>query len=417
VSDDPNEGKGSTPTREGIAARDDAAASPGGGRTVSTAEGARPPRTLIMQALNLPPMPAPVGATPPSGLVAVVRTPEKAGGRSPSQRRSARTASADADVPAAPSGEPRPIVAAVPREGARLPTPPTPLPVVPPPASTGGTYPPGYWAGVQGPQATGGVQPARAPTPASTLAVRGVGPLRRKLRPDAPKAIVETAFATLSAAQDARLTLVREPFSAASSSAAPSAPSPRDVAFRELRHRVVERGDPRSLLVTSANDGEGKSTCAVNLAIALAESGRWKVLLLDVNVRKPALAAILGLRPPACFLDQLAVHRQDPNTPWAVVDLQPMGLHVLAIDPAQGELRALHGPTFTAAMDRLRGTYDYVIVDGGSILTGAETALVADSVDGLVFVARAHRTRARQAKKALALFSAADVVGTVLLDA
>jgi Mrp family chromosome partitioning ATPase len=391
VSDDLKEGKGSTPTREGTPPRDDAAAAAGNGRPGPIPE-ARPPRTLIMQALNLPPMPPPVGAPPPaSGPVAVVR------------RRSPRAGNPEVE-PDETADEPRIAVAVAPREGARLPT-PTALPAAAPPASTGGTYPPGYWAGVQT-QQPGQTQPARAPTPPATLAVLGVGPVRRKLRPEVPKAVVELVTAALPAKVDPRLALVREA----------SSPSARAVAFRELRHRIVERGDPRSLLVTSANDGEGKSTCAVNLAFALAESGRWRVLLVDVNVRKPAVAALLGLRPPACFLDQLAGHRQEVNAPWAVVDLQPIGLHVLAIDPGQGELRALHGPTFTAAMDRLCAAYDYLVLDGGAILKGAETAIIADSVDGLVFVAHAQRTRARQARKALALFSAADIVGTVLVD-
>src|SRR5439155_1327041 len=77
----------------------------------------------------------------------------------------------------------------------RVPT-PTGLTAVPP-ASTGGTYPPGYWAGVQAPQAGGPAQPAHTPTPPTTLPARGIGPLRRKVRPHVPKASMYIAMATL----------------------------------------------------------------------------------------------------------------------------------------------------------------------------------------------------------------------------
>src|SRR5262249_31102421 len=90
-------------------------------------------------------------------------------------------------------------------------------------------------------------------------------------------------------ASDPRLVMVRAP------------DSPAAAAFRVLRHRLIERDGLRTVLVTSPRVGEGKTTCAVNLALALCEAGRARVLLLEANFRRPAIARMLGFRPPVCF--------------------------------------------------------------------------------------------------------------------
>ena len=418
MPEEPKHRKGGSPT-ERHPLRDDGLGSPqsvGGKRQGgATPDGGRPPRTLVMQALNLPPMPPPGPARPvtPAAGSGPVQVPRAAPPAQNNARQSAHPQSNRWPEPQEiPVGGPDPRLA--PPEpaghgggggqGGRIPTPAASPPTQhahhapPQQPSTSGSYPPGSWPATGGPPPSGGARP----TPHANVAARTYVP-RKKVRPDVPKAVIEAVRVALPATRDPRLTLLREQASA------------RDAAFRVLRHRVVDRGDPRSVLVTSAGDGEGKTTTALNLALALAESGRFKVLLIEVNVRRPAVAAVLGIQPPSCFLDQLAGHRQDINARWVVADLDPVGLHVLAISP-KGDARALHGPTFNAAMDRLRGAYDYLVVDGSSILTGSETALIADSVDGLVFVARAHRARARQVRKALEMFSAADIVGTVLMD-
>src|SRR4051812_33115113 len=67
---------------------------------------------------------------------------------------------------------------------------------------------------------------------------------------------------------DHRLILLRDPDSA------------RAASFRVLRHRLEQRGNPRTIAVTSAEEGEGKTTCAANLAMALGECERARVLLV-----------------------------------------------------------------------------------------------------------------------------------------
>ena len=82
--------------------------------------------------------------------------------------------------------------------------------------------------------------------------------------------------------------------------------------YRALRHRVesMQRGrDLKVIAVSSAAAGEGKTTTAINLAGALAQSAESRVLLLDADLRLPSVAEQIGLREPAPGLGDLL---QDP---------------------------------------------------------------------------------------------------------
>jgi Mrp family chromosome partitioning ATPase len=197
-------------------------------------------------------------------------------------------------------------------------------------------------------------------------------------------AVVERVLVRTAAQVDDRAPILADPLSA------------RTASFRVLRHRLVDRGDPKAILVTSAQDGEGKTTCALNLAWALAESGRNRVLLVEANTGEPAVARLLGFLPPGCFLEQLAQHRTEPARPWTVAQVGPHDVDVLAVRP--------------------RAAYTYLVIDTSSILTGLDVPLLEDAVDGIVIAARARQTRGRTLATALAQAGTSRVLGVVLLD-
>jgi Mrp family chromosome partitioning ATPase len=190
----------------------------------------------------------------------------------------------------------------------------------------------------------------------------------------------------------------------------------RAAAFRALRRRLAEQKDPRAILVTSAQDDEGKSTCAANLALALAESGRLSVLLVEANLRRPSLSSIFGFQPVRCLRAQLAAHREQIDAPWQTMELRPTGLHVLALASDAAGNDGLHGPTFSAAIARWRGTFDYIVIDGPPILESCDASIIHDSVDAVVMVVRSGISRNRTVKRALEQISADMVAGIVLMD-
>ena len=204
---------------------------------------------------------------------------------------------------------------------------------------------------------------------------------------------------------DRRLVLVNEPDSA------------RAANFRVLRHHILEAGRPQVIVVSSARAGEGKTTTAVNLALALAECGRAKVLLVETNLMRPQLASMFRVVPSWCFAEQLAAHRHQPLLPWSLIDIPQLWLHVAAVNPRIEQRQLLDAPAFSIAMDRLRlGGYDHIVIDSPPVLGSADVNLMQDAADGVLLAVQGRTSTARDLRRAIDQLSPARVLGSVLLE-
>lgn len=193
--------------------------------------------------------------------------------------------------------------------------------------------------------------------------------------------------------------------------------SERSAAFRVLRHHLLECGQPQVVLVSSPQSGDGKTTTAVNLALALAECGRARVLLIETHVRRPQLTAVFQFVPPWCFAEQLAMHRHQPTMPWSLIDIPQLYLHVAAINPRTDQTQLLDGPAFAIAIERLRlAGYDHIVVDAPPVLGSADVNLMTDAADSVVFALRARRSNTRDLRRAIEQLGTSKVAGTVLLQ-
>ncbi|HSN29914.1 MAG TPA: hypothetical protein VLT45_26685 [Kofleriaceae bacterium] len=193
--------------------------------------------------------------------------------------------------------------------------------------------------------------------------------------------------------------------------------SERAAAFRVLRHHLLELGRPQVVIVSSPQHGDGKTTVAMNLALALAECGRAKVLLAETHVRRPQLATAFRLVPPWCFAEQLAAHRHQPMLPWSLVEIPQLWLHVAAVSPKIDKSQLLDAPAFAIAMERLRtGGYEHIVIDAPPVLGSADVNLMADAADAVVLAVHARRSTTRDLRKAIEQIGASKVVGTVLVE-
>jgi Mrp family chromosome partitioning ATPase len=191
----------------------------------------------------------------------------------------------------------------------------------------------------------------------------------------------------------------------------------RAAAFRVLRHHLLELGRPQVVIVSSPQPGDGKTTTALNLALALAECGRAKVLLAETHVRRPQLSQAFRLVPPWCFAEQLAAHRHQPMLPWSLVEIPQLWLHVAAISPKIEKTQLLDAPAFSIAMERLRvGGYEHIVIDAPPVLGSADVNLMSDAADVVVLAVKARRSTTRDLRKAIDQIGASKVVGTVLVQ-
>ena len=166
--------------------------------------------------------------------------------------------------------------------------------------------------------------------------------------------------------------------------------------YRVLRHLVEtlrKRTNLQVLAVTSPGVGDGKSVTAINLAGALAQSEEARVLLVDMDLRRPAIARYLALgesRPTlADALGTPGLALKD-----AVVQVPSFNLSVLrAPVSAAAPYELLRSPKLEALLAEARQEYDYVVIDTPPFVPVPDCRVIAKSVDGFVVVVASNRTQ------------------------
>jgi capsular exopolysaccharide synthesis family protein len=155
-------------------------------------------------------------------------------------------------------------------------------------------------------------------------------------------------------------------------------------AFRALGTAISVSSRPvKTLLITSAQNGEGKTTIALNLAQALAQR-RLRVLLIDCDLRKGELGKAIGIENQKGLTDVLSgLH----SLPEALRALEP-NLWVLPAgrilpDP----VAVLASQEMPALLKSVAPRFDFVIVDSPPVLAVTDAAILAGQVDGVLLVA------------------------------
>ncbi len=175
-------------------------------------------------------------------------------------------------------------------------------------------------------------------------------------------------------------------------------------------------GGTRTIAVTSPNSGEGRTTTAIDLAAALAESGR-SVVLVEGDLRNPVLADRLTLDPQsrmaAADRGLSTVLAGEHALPQALIGNVELGAHAIALLPAgpkpprPGELWSNDRATALLA-DLTRG-FDYVVIDTPPLGTYSDGANIGALCDGALLLSRVGRTTSGALRKAVQTLQAANV--------
>jgi len=169
---------------------------------------------------------------------------------------------------------------------------------------------------------------------------------------------------------------------------------------------------PKRILITSAGPGEGKTTTAVNLALAIALSEN-RVLLIDADLRKPRIHKIFGLgntKGLSTYLSGTSDMRVVQEGPIANLGIITSG----PIPPNPSEL--LSSNRVGEMINELSERYDIIIIDSPPLMTVADSLILSKMLDGTILVTRAAKTTydlARRALKSLANLDA-RVLGMVI---
>jgi succinoglycan biosynthesis transport protein ExoP len=175
---------------------------------------------------------------------------------------------------------------------------------------------------------------------------------------------------------------------------------------------------PRVLMVTSSLPGDGKTTIAANLALALARAGQ-RVLLLDADLRGGRIAQLVAIQQRVGLAELLGGRAEAAQIVEQVGTWSNGALYVIAAGVLTGVPAELLGSAHAHQLiDWARSAYDMVVLDTPPVTSVADATVLAPLVDGVVLVARAGTT----AREAL-MFTVeqlrivrAPVVGAVLND-
>ncbi len=171
----------------------------------------------------------------------------------------------------------------------------------------------------------------------------------------------------------------------------------------------------RTLLVTSANPQEGKSSTVINLGITMAQSGS-RVLLVDTDMRRPRLHKAFKVSNEVGISSVVVGERTLDD---AIKSTEVPNLFVLPcgpIPPNPSEM--LHTRAFRELLEQVQGKFDKVVLDSPPVGVVADAAVLASGADASLLVLKAARTPREMARKAVRALSDvnAKLLGAILND-
>jgi succinoglycan biosynthesis transport protein ExoP len=174
--------------------------------------------------------------------------------------------------------------------------------------------------------------------------------------------------------------------------------SPLSEAYRHLRTSILlssAGGAPQTLLITSSQPAEGKTTTAVNTALILEQTGA-SVLVIDGDMRRPRLHSIFGMENQRGLSTILASKMSEDEMVDLIERHESTGVHVLTagtIPPNPAEL--IGSERMERLITVLKGKFTHIILDSPPIASFTDSVLISSLVDGVLLVVHGdHASRA-----------------------
>ena len=177
-----------------------------------------------------------------------------------------------------------------------------------------------------------------------------------------------------------------------------------------MRLRLDSRaGATRTLAISSAVEGEGKTSVALGLAAAFAQAGD-KVLLIDADLRRRSASVALGLRPSPGLAEWL-----EAVTPVLPVrKVLPVGFDFLSAGEADCRPQQLGSARMLRLLKAAERRFEVILIDSAPLLPVADTLALRAQVEGFLLVARSRRTTRDAVARTVSLLGRERVLGVVL---
>lgn len=192
--------------------------------------------------------------------------------------------------------------------------------------------------------------------------------------------------------------------------------SRRAESFRQIRTNIQfahVSHESKAVLVTSSLPGEGKSTTATNLAIAMSQAGQ-SVVLVDADLRRPRIDSYLGLDRNAGLTTALlgSAHINDLLQPWGEDELYVLTSGQIPANPSE----LLGSAAMKNLIVDLEHSYDAVIIDAPPLLPVTDAVVLAQQVGGVVLVVGSSMLKQADLQKSLQALEMveADLLGVVM---
>ena len=188
-------------------------------------------------------------------------------------------------------------------------------------------------------------------------------------------------------------------------------------AFRIARThllQMLESGSGHAVLVTSALQGDGKTLITLNMAMGLARHPRYRVLMIDGDLRRPNLARTLGIKPAHDLADYLEGKAAIEQCTY------DLGIDKLLCIPQTRSVRnsseLLAGQRFSELLKNIKQHHPdwIIIIDGPPILAVDDALVLRQHADGCLLVVKEGVTRRDEMRKAAELIGEEKFLGTVL---
>ncbi|EDM72756.1 ATPases involved in chromosome partitioning-like protein [Roseobacter sp. AzwK-3b] len=189
--------------------------------------------------------------------------------------------------------------------------------------------------------------------------------------------------------------------------------APYDMMRTKLMQKMRKQGW-RRVGFTSPGAGSGKTMTCLNLAFSLARQSDLKIMVVELDMRRPSIARVLGLKEPVQFSEALA-EKEPPED-----HLLRYGTNLIfAVNQSSKRHSAelLQGSSAAGVLDRLEAAYapDVMIFDTPPLLVSDDTLAFLDQIDCALLVAEAERTRPAEVDKCeQELAARTNVLGVVL---